>query len=816
MSFRTAGAMLAALALLGATGCGRKSETGVTRLVDHFKKEMVKGSPAKRGSLEPFAQWSFVEPAPAGSTEKSALGWNAADGVAGLAHKDGRLKGRTTSQFPIIYVERQNKLDTQDLLYAIEVRMRVSKGTNVMATTQGQAPLDVKDLLERAKGLQQPWPFASPILASDDVQTVVLRNASTTRLSGLRRLLIRPSDDEGADFEIESVRLISEREHLAGIPSGVGWQGLGEIYHESLVSRSPDSIEMPVSLPEKPWLDLQVGTLDDNPVTFQVSVGGTVLVARTVTTPGRWEETPVDLSAYAGRDTVVLLSLKSDREGAVGFWGGSVIRNRNEKPPGRQAPRADVASGRVPQGVILVVSDTTRRDHLNFNGYGRETAPTLSAMAARGVRFSDNVSQATWTKVSFPTIMTSLSSSSNRGKEMNDQLPVSAVTMAELFRGAGYATVGYSSVPFHGRLTGLHKGYEEFHERTSITEAGSKTARTYVDRLSEWLGRHEHEPFFAVLHVFDAHPPYEPRRPYDSMWADIQNREQYDKDIEKLKKFIQNPEDRNRVMPSLEEVKASGLDHDDLMKHFVGWYDGSIRGFDTEVARLMNRLKELGLADKTVIAFTGDHGEEFHEHGRMWHGQSVYGELTGVPLMFYGPAFLPQGVVIDQTVENIDIMPTLLELSRLAPPKNIEGQSLLPLMAAAKEVGSGDPAKLRPVAERYGWRDQPAFSEKAFTPKTGGPRPYDTESYGMVYDGWKLIRNSKRPEGTPEFELFDHRKDPLNRQNVADQHPDVVKRLAPKLEERRQAAVSAALPTNSATKMNAEEMQRLRGLGYIQ
>jgi len=124
--------------------------------------------------------------------------------------------------------------------------------------------------------------------------------------------------------------------------------------------------------------------------------------------------------------------------------------------------------------------------------------------------------------------------------------------------------------------------------------------------------------------------------------------------------------------------------------------------------------------------------------------------------------------------------------------------------------------KLRAAAERYGWRDQPAFSEKAFTPKTGGPRPYETESYGIVYDGWKLIRNSRRSDGAPEFELYDHKKDPLERQNIADQHPDVVQRLTPKLEERRKSAIAAALPANATTKMNSEEMQRLRGLGYIQ
>ncbi len=811
---------LAGVALSGLIGCGGSSDTGPIRLVDAFRAEMVKGSSAKRNRPAPAGAWNFADPAVNSSASSTPmLGWKAADGVSGLAVQNSRLKGKTTTSLPIIYVERTGPIDTPDVLHSIEVRLRVSRGTNLMVDTQGQAELNVTQILERFKELKQPWAFTSAVVPGQDLQTILLRNARTTRLSGIRKLLIRPTDEAGADFEIESIRLISEREHLANIPSGINWQGLAEIYREALVSRSPESIDMQVKLPDKPWLDLHLGTLEDAPVTFQVAVNGSTLLERTLTTPDRWEEASIDLAAHGGRDVTLSLSLKGEQDGAIGFWGGSVIRNRSgTTPPGRQRPQVDVSTGgRAPQGVILVVSDTTRKDHLNFYGYGRETAPALSLLASEGVRFTDNVSQATWTKVSFPTIMTSLYSSSNRVKEMSDRVPAGAVTLAEAFREAGYATVGYSSVPFNGKLTNLHQGYEEFHERGSISEAGSKTARTYVDRVSDWLERHRDEPFFVLLHVFDPHPPFEPRRPYNAIWSNPDKRDQHDKDIEKLKKFIKNPDDRNRVMPTLEEVRESGVDHEELMSYFKGWYDGSIRGLDAEVARLMERLKALGLADRTLLAFTADHGEEFHEHGRMWHGQTVYGELTGVPLMFYGPSFVPGGLVIDQTVQNIDIMPTLLELSHLTPPENIQGQSLLPLMAAAKEVGSGDPAKLRPIAEQKGWTHQPAFSEKALTEQSGGPRPYDTESYAIVYDGWKLIRNTKRKDGTPEFELYDHKNDPLDRTDVAGQHPDLVKSLTAKLEERRQSAVAAALPeTEANTKMSAEELQRLRSLGYIQ
>jgi hypothetical protein len=168
---RTIGVVLAAWCLLGVTGCNRHSDAGVTRLVDRFKQGMIKGSSAaKRNSPGPVAIWNFGESAATSSPEKTALGWTAGNGVAGLSQRDGRLKGRTTTDFPIIYVERPGKLDTQDLLYAIEIRLKVSKGTNVMAMTQDQVPLNFKELFERAKGLQQPWRFSSPIVASDNPQ----------------------------------------------------------------------------------------------------------------------------------------------------------------------------------------------------------------------------------------------------------------------------------------------------------------------------------------------------------------------------------------------------------------------------------------------------------------------------------------------------------------------------------------------------------------------------------------------------------------------------------------------------------------------
>ncbi len=757
---RGRGSALATIGLIALSACGGPSN-GVIRLVDRFEDDAVHNSPTKIAQTESAGSWNFSEP----GDSQGMIGWEAGVGIRRLRIEDGRLRGRSTTDFAIIWVDNKAGVDSADLLHAIEVRLRVNKGSNLMATPWGADDLDFKEILEHARTLRQPWSFSTPLAPGDDPQTVTMSFAGSTPLANIHKLLIRPTDVAGADFEIESVRLISRKEHLSRIPSGVGWQGLAEIYRETLVSRAPESIVFDVDLQQRPWLDLHVGTVEDAPVTFAVRIAaqgddpktGELLLERTLTTPNRWEEAPVDLSAHGGRGVSVSLTVSAQQPGALGFWGTAAVRGRGgaSRQASEEASAELVPGNKTPQGVILIVADTLRSDHLNRWGYERETAPTLSALADRGALFLDNIAQATWTKVSVPTILTSLYPSSHRVTDMADRLPAPAVTLAEVFRDAGYATASYSSVPFSGKLTSLHQGFEELHERGSVPESdyGSKSARPYVDRLSSWLGAHRDEPFFAFLHVFDPHSPFEPRRPYHATWSDPALREQHDNNVEQVKKFIEGP-GGNRVMPKLKEVVASGVDREQLMSYFQGWYDGSILGMDAEIARLMERLRGLGLDDKTLIVFTSDHGEGFHDHGLMWHGQTVYGELTNVPLMFHGPSFLPEGLVIRETVQNIDIMPTVLALSGLAAPEKIQGQSLTGLMAAARDLGEGAEAGLAESAASYGWQPRGAFSEKNLTEQTGGPRPLNTESFAVIHDSWKLIHNTVRIDEGPEYELL--------------------------------------------------------------
>jgi arylsulfatase A-like enzyme len=291
--------------------------------------------------------------------------------------------------------------------------------------------------------------------------------------------------------------------------------------------------------------------------------------------------------------------------------------------------------------------------------------------------------------------------------------------------------------------------------------------------------------------------------------------------IEKVKEFIVDQKRKDWGMPSLKELEKAGIDPDDFISLKKDWYDGAIRGMDTEIGRIFERLEELGLDEKTLVIFMSDHGEEFFDHGKMDHRTTVYSELTHVPLIVRWPGVVPEGAEVFETVRTIDLMPTILELCRLPLPEGMQGQSLVPLLAAAKRTSSESIATShRDVAFAAGqWRNERAISEMLISEqlKKAAGSWFGTTSYAIILDGWKLIHNIQPIEGHPEYELYDHRKDPLDQVNLADKHPEIVERLAEELKAWKEKATAARLTPDSELekKLTSEQLQHLRSLGYI-
>jgi arylsulfatase A-like enzyme len=592
-------------------------------------------------------------------------------------------------------------------------------------------------------------------------------------------------------------------------PSGQRWGALGDIYRATLAAKTPESIRIPLrELSDRARLDLAIGTRENFPVKFTVTIASeesskpsapNVVFQRTITIPNRWETASIDLAAYAHKAVQVELALSGDKKGLGGYWGSPIIRSHPGDAPSSFA--SDRAPGKPKlRGVIFLLIDTLRQDHLNIYGYPRETVVHLKRFAEEGAAFRHAISQATTTRISVPSMMTSLYPLAFL--RFKQGLPSSAKTLAEVFHDQGYATVGYSSVGYTGLMNHMHRGYDEFHESGSVsdTEFVSKTARPYVDRLIPWLERHRDVPFFAFLHLFDPHSPYRPRPPYDTLWGDPGSR----KRLAELEADMHKHDVASTFgLPDKQEYLKTGDDPNELLKIYTDWYDGSIRGADAEIGRLLEALREMGLDRDTMIVCVADHGEELWDHGRFFHGHSVYGELNQVPLIFRWPRSpdIRPGMIIDQQVQNLDIMPTILELAGIKMPKTVQGRSLVPVLN-----GSGLTT----------WQEQPAITQALVDvgpPGASQPKPL----FGIVDHGWKLVRKEFASE--IQEELYQHPMDGLDLTNLIKTAgaESQVRILNDKLEAWKSQVQATHLHEDESTKPEegSEDLQRLRALGYI-
>jgi arylsulfatase A-like enzyme len=155
------------------------------------------------------------------------------------------------------------------------------------------------------------------------------------------------------------------------------------------------------------------------------------------------------------------------------------------------------------------------------------------------------------------------------------------------------------------------------------------------------------------------------------------------------------------------------------------YYYGMISLNDKYIGQMLDAMAALGLADRTVVVNTADHGEMLGDHGLLFKAGYMYDEVLRTPLIVRAPATIPAGKRVAGMTEGVDIMPTILELLGIRPSERVQGRSLIPLIEGKRpgreEVHSEFPAtkvirtadwKLvhyvrAPYGELYNLRDDP-------------------------------------------------------------------------------------------------------------
>jgi arylsulfatase A-like enzyme len=424
-----------------------------------------------------------------------------------------------------------------------------------------------------------------------------------------------------------------------------------------------------------------------------------------------------------------------------------------------------------PPNLLLISIDTLRADHLGCYGYMRPTSPFLDRLASQGVLFEQAHTTAPWTLPSHVSMFTGLYPSQHGVMTEDHALPAEVPTLAEVLRGRGFSTAGFVSGIYLRPRFGLARGFDHYLVvPTRAKDGDSGTSLDSTDRVSEagleWLVKQPKRPFFLFLHYFDVHSDYRPDPRFAALFG----------------KPYQGPVDgTSRQLRAVARGKIR-LDAEDRAR-LVDLYDAEIRQFDQALEAIFARLDERGELERTIVAVTSDHGEEFFDHGGVLHGRTHYQELMRVPLILVGPG-IPRNLRVGAPVSLVDLVPTLLMLTGVETGPAVSGQDLGPLWTVADDDG--------------GERSVFAEANRTFE----GISPQRVVRRGR----WKLVLH-----GNGKRELFDLVADPGERVNRADAEPERTAELAALLTANLGSAREAPVLPPLEPAMRRE----LEALGYV-
>ncbi len=447
----------------------------------------------------------------------------------------------------------------------------------------------------------------------------------------------------------------------------------------------------------------------------------------------------------------------------LGVTGAKAV---NEQVKVSQLPPA--VPGRP--NVLLIVLDTVRSHNLSVYGYERPTTPNLEAFAERSVKFRRTITSAPWTLPSHATMFTGhwhheLSLGWNQ--PMDNAYP----TLAEVLSQQGYLTGGFvANLDFCTAQFGLNRGFLHFEDwpvslgqtilstsigrdvsnRSSVRKAigyydllNRKNAAEITDDFLRWMPGQSDRPFFAFLNYYDAHQLYLPPEPYDTMFGPRRTRNEF-------VYYTHAAEIESAWAMAPEEVQAE-----------LDAYDGAIAYTDAQLGRLFGELERRGVLDNTLVIVTGDHGEQFGEHGLFGHTNSLYIQTLQVPLLMSLPSRLPSGIEVLDSVSQRDFPATILDVLGLETDVQFPGASLARFWQPA-------PANTGAVSDVLLSEIYPGVGGQEWYPLVKG------EIKSVVFEQYHYIREADGRE-----ELYDLDNDPLEENDLAaqDDHSAILDEL---------------------------------------
>ncbi|MBW2287471.1 MAG: sulfatase [Deltaproteobacteria bacterium] len=376
-----------------------------------------------------------------------------------------------------------------------------------------------------------------------------------------------------------------------------------------------------------------------------------------------------------------------------------------------------------PPNVVMIVIDTLRADRLGSYGYSRPTSPNIDALARESCLFENAVSQSSWTGPSIASLFTSMYPSQHGMVDFKSSLGDALPTLAGVFRATGYTTLGVSAnFTFISPNKGFSRDFDTFEvlsrppepgEKAEIYGTNSVAGGEVTERVFSLLAENRADPFFLYVHYMDPHSSYDPPAPFrDRFVADYDG--PIDGSTEQLQEIVRG------------ELEIGPAD----IEHLQSLYDAEVATADAEVGRLLDHLRAIGAYEDSIVVLLSDHGEEFMDHGSLFHMFTLYREQIHVPLILRKPGGLGGGTRVASIIELVDVGPTVLELAGIDDAREISGAS------HARSMGP-------PVAAVSAEGDA-ALSELHGDPLVTSVWRRKRHHAAMTTQGWTLLAGDRR------------------------------------------------------------------------
>ncbi len=565
----------------------------------------------------------------------------------------------------------------------------------------------------------------------------------------------------------------------------------------SLMALPESEFRMDIKIPPDAVLEVGYGILNEFhrraseiPVQFQIilttSANETTLLKETIV----WESNrniiykKIDLKPYAG-SKVQLAFLTSETHPEdfekitppiVPVWVNPLIYQSSEtKRP----------------NIILISLDTVRPDHLSCYGYPREVSPGIDSLASDGVLFRNIYSSTSWTLPAHVSMLTSLDCLHHQVYFPLQKMNRETTTLADILRREQYVCAAFTGGGYLSETYGFSKGFDSYQEIKLYGDLAIRLdeAERLGEMASDWIEKNRSKDFFLFLHTYQPHDPYANLSPVGKEFLD------------------KNSKWKQVKMETLFEGKGRFDTHfsQDEMQNIIDLYDGEIKYTDVAfVQPILNKLRTLGLYEKSLIILTSDHGEEFYDHKAWLHDHSIYNESIKIPLIIKFPGQQYRGLHVENIARITDILPTVLHFLEIkASSKMFDGRSLLPIVKGKEKKQRSYICDL-------------ALREFDFAPTV----------IAVNKDHFKLILNRRivspyierisRDFNGSQIELYDTETDPNETKNLAFHitYRDLCFDLLQKIEDLSQKADQQRKRQEEVT-LDQSLRERLKALGYI-